>query len=87
MLVLRLSRPSARLQCLLLVCVLSLSSLAAAAVPIPDADRDRAFLFGHWQPGRASVVLFIDPLCPYCKRVIPKLELINRRSKNEEVVW
>lgn len=83
--VLRPSRPRGQLHCLLLVFILLRSSLAAAAVPIPDAERDRAFLFGQWQPGRASVVLFIDPLCPYCKRVIPKLELIS--DYNLFVYW
>ena len=52
---------------------------------IPDPLHDRAFLYGEWQPGRANAVVFIDPLCPYCKKAIPKLDQVT--DYNLFVYW
>ena len=58
---------------------------AFAAMRIPDLTSDRAFLYGDWQPNRANVVVFIDPLCPYCKKAIPKLDQVT--DYNLFVYW
>jgi hypothetical protein len=51
---------------------------AEAAVTIPDPSRDHAFLYNEWRPDRATVVVFIDPLCPYCKKAIPRFDQITQ---------
>jgi hypothetical protein len=52
-------------------------SLAEGAMNIPDPVRDKAFLYNEWQPNRPTVVAFVDPLCPYCKKVIPKFDQVT----------
>jgi hypothetical protein len=55
------------------------------AMNIPDPSRDSAFLYNEWQPNRPTVVAFIDPLCPYCKKVIPKFDQVT--EYNLFVYW
>lgn len=45
----------------------------AASLPVPTIEEHKAFLYGDWRPNRPSAILFIDPLCPYCKQAISKL--------------
>jgi thiol-disulfide isomerase/thioredoxin len=53
-------------------------SIAEGAMNIPDPSRDRAFLYNEWKPNRPTVVAFVDPLCPYCKKVIPKFDQVTQ---------
>lgn len=73
------------LACLLVTPGLVLAQKLAPAVRIPDPKTHASFLYGEWQPDRPNVVLFIDPLCPYCKKIIPKLERIT--AYNLFVFW
>lgn len=64
--------PAARSLCaLLLLAVWHLCQ--AASLPVPTIEEHKAFLYGDWRPNRPSAILFIDPLCPYCKQAISKL--------------
>lgn len=60
-------------------------SVAESAMNIPDPSRDRAFLYNEWQTDRPTVVAFVDPLCPYCKKVIPKFDQVT--GYNLFVYW
>lgn len=73
------------LACLLVTPGLVLAQNQSPAVSIPDPKTHASFLYGEWQPDRPNVVLFIDPLCPYCKKIIPKLERIT--AYNLFVFW
>jgi hypothetical protein len=62
----------------LLLFVWPLFSAQAAPLPVPGHEEHGAFLYGDWKPNRPSAVVFLDPLCPYCKRAIPRLGMIER---------
>ena len=57
----------------------------AAGVVIPDRIKHAAFLYNEWQPNRPNLTIFIDPLCPYCKKAIPKLDGIT--DYNVYIFW
>ena len=70
----------------MLISFLGLFSEQSKAAPvIPDNTLHKAFLYNEWHPRRPNVVLFLDPLCPYCKKVIPKLN--NIADYNLFVFW
>lgn len=61
------------------------SKLLLAASLIPNQNTHSAFLYNDWQASRANVILFIDPLCPYCKKAIPRL--VEIKNYNVYVFW
>lgn len=68
--------------------LIALSNAGFAAeelMKIPDPSSDRGFLYDDWRPNRANVVVFFDPLCPYCKKAIPKLDQVT--NYNVFVYW
>lgn len=68
------------------LCALLIADASAGeARAIPDPSRDRPFLYNDWRPNRPNVVAFIDPLCPYCKKAIPKFDQIT--DYNLFVYW
>ena len=76
-----------RLYCVCAFLWAFLNSLLAYAQPliIPDPEKHAAFLYHDWQPERRNLVVFMDPICPYCKRAIPKLDRIH--DYNVFVYW
>ena len=58
---------------------------SASEFIVPDQIQHSEFLYGEWKSNRPSAVLFIDPICPYCKKVIPKLD--NIHDFNLYVFW
>lgn len=57
----------------------------ANAFPIPNQNQHSAFQINSWQPNQPNVILFVDPLCTYCKKIIPKLDRI--KDYNLYVFW
>ncbi|WP_035014576.1 thioredoxin fold domain-containing protein [Catenovulum agarivorans] len=47
---------------------------AQQVMPIPDPIADQAFLLNGWRADRPNLLVFKDPFCPYCIKVIPKLD-------------
>lgn len=70
--------------CLVFALVVVSSRSVMAAVSIPGADHF-PFVYSDWRGDRPSVVLFMDPLCPYCKKLIPKLHRIT--DYNLYIFW
>ncbi|NHN37644.1 hypothetical protein G8764_10095 [Pseudomaricurvus alcaniphilus] len=80
-----LQRTGFRALLLIVFFTASLNAGAATAFVIPDKNQHSAFLYSDWAPGRANLLVFIDPHCPYCKRAIPKFDGIT--DYNVYVFW
>ncbi|WP_421859276.1 hypothetical protein [Marinobacter salarius] len=66
----------------LLVCASFSTAIAESnPLPIPDSKDYRAFLLKEWNPSQPSVVMMLDPFCPYCIRTLEQKE----RLKNYNV--
>ena len=64
-----------------------LNAALADVIPrvVPDPVTHAAFLYGEYFSNRSNVAVFIDPLCPYCTRAVPKFGGI--REHNVFVFW
>lgn len=62
-------------------CLLSSFALALTF----DREQDSRFLVNGWDSNRPNAYLFLDPLCPYCKKVIPKIDAVQ--DYNLFVFW
>lgn len=60
-------------------------SSASVSVIIPDREIHSPFLYGDWNERRSNLAIFIDPLCPYCKKAIPKFD--GLKDYNVYVFW
>jgi hypothetical protein len=82
---------AARALCLAVLLVVTQAAVAGPddssqiAVEIPAISTHEPFLYSDWQGDRANLLVFIDPLCPYCKKAIPKFDGIT--DYNVFVFW
>lgn len=61
------------------------SSSASSTDVSLDPETHKAFLLNNWLPYRPSVAIFVDPLCPYCKKAMPTYRSIQ--SYNVFAFW
>ncbi|WP_157447347.1 thioredoxin fold domain-containing protein [Catenovulum agarivorans] len=69
-----LNKPINWLFIAVLVVNLLLPVRAQQVMPIPDPIAQQAFLLNGWRADRPNLLVFKDPFCPYCIKVIPKLD-------------
>ncbi|QSP95532.1 hypothetical protein LPB19_03705 [Marinobacter salinisoli] len=64
----------------LLVLLLGFGSSAASVdpLPVPDHETFHSFLLDKWNPTQPTVVLMLDPFCPYCIRTLSQKERLSQ---------
>jgi len=62
-----------------LILVGSMQVMAGAKIlPVPDNQKYSVFLLEDWNPYKPSIVMMLDPFCPYCIRTLEQRDRLEK---------
>lgn len=66
-------------------CTLPINASANEPLPVPDYETYGDFLLDDWKSSRPTLVMMLDPFCPYCIRSLQQREKL--KNYNVFIFW